>query len=177
MRYVGYIFIILILIGLSFGFLAPLGIGWLISGLPLLIVICIAMEYGSLDYVFFALLAGIWLDVLYGLPIGSFSGAYLLAGTISLLLFRRLLWIDTGWKYYLGFVLGADILMLLWIWLYSGLLYRLHWITVSVSGTQIWHNSWKIIIVHLLFAFPIYGLVNLVVKWWNNFNRRPLQLS
>lgn len=177
MRFIGYIIIIFILIGLSFGLLAPLGIGWLIPGLPLLLVICIAMEYDSLDYVFFALLSGIWLDILYGLPIGSFSGAYLLTGTISYILFRQLLWFDTGWKYYLGFVLGADILLLLWLWLYTGLLYRLHWTSLPISGLQLWHSSWKIIIVHLIFAFPVYGLINLVVKWWRNINRHPLQLS
>ncbi len=176
MRFIAYIIIILLFIGIGFGVMAPLGLGWLVPGLPLLVVVCVAMEYDSWDYVFFALVGGVWMDTMYALPIGSFTAAYLLGGFLSYTVFHSLLWIEANWKYYLAFVLGADILLLVWLWAYTSILSRLQWIVLPISGAELLRHSWQIIIIHLIFAFPVYGVINAAVGRWKNLRRQPLQL-
>jgi hypothetical protein len=176
MKYVAYVIIILLLIGLSFGVIVPLGVGWLVPSLLLLVTLCIVLEYGSLDFLWFALVGGIWLELFYGLPVGSFAGAYLLIGLSGYVLSQRLLLADGTWRYYfVGVIIGEGVL-LLWLWAYTGLLHGVNWSAFAVSGTQLWRHWWAAMLIALIFSLPVYGIITGAVRWINRKLRQPLKL-
>ena len=53
MKYVAYFFITIAVLVLNFGILGPLGFQWTVPSTLLLLIICISLEYGSLDFFFF----------------------------------------------------------------------------------------------------------------------------
>ncbi len=175
MKYLLYLAVIVLVMLINFGLLVPLGLGWAISSIFLLIVVCVSLEYGSLDYIWFALLGGLWLDVFFALPMGSFSGAYLLIGLVAYLSYGRLL-AESGWKYYLSFILLAELFLLLWLWGYTNLLLKLHLSVLAVSGPQIVHQAWALFLGLIISAFPVYGLVNIGARLGRKLFRQPMHL-
>jgi len=175
MKYLLYLGTIILVMLVNFGLLIPLGLGWAVPSMFLLILICASLEYGSLDYIWFALLGGIWLEIFFGLPIGSFSGAYLLVGLAAYLSYGRLL-AELGWRYYLIFVVLAEAFMLVWWWGYTNILWKLHFSALAVSGQQMLHQSWALFLALLISAFPVYGLVNVAVRMARKWFRQPMKL-
>ncbi len=177
MKYLIYLFASFLIVIFAFGILKPIGLGLIIPGLPLLFIICIAVEYASIDYLFFSFFLGIWFDILYGLPIGTFSFYYVLAGVVSMLISQRLLWVETGWKYYLLFIICSEILLLLWIWVYTTTLTHLGWWKVPLSAAQLIHFSFRFVLLNILFAFPVYALINILVSKWSRYNRESIKIK
>jgi hypothetical protein len=176
MKYLGYLVIIIIMLVLNFGVLAPLGLGWAVPSTILLLVLCIGLEYGSLDFFFFAVIGGLWMDVYFALPIGSFTGAYILAGLAGWLMFQRLLLTEANWKYYLLFVVAAELMMLAWLWAYTNILFVFHWTPLAVSGAGIRHHFLALFVSALAGAFPIYIIVNYTARKARQWLRQPLKL-
>jgi hypothetical protein len=174
MKYLFYLALIVLVILVDFGLLVPLGLSWAVPSIFLLIVICISLEYGSLDFLWFAVLGGLWLDIFFALPLGSFSGAYLLLGLAAYLSYGRLL-AESGWKYYLVFILLAQGFMLLWLWGFTNVLFRLHISDLALSGSQLLHQTWLLILGLLFSAFPVYGLVNVAARLGRKLLRKPQQ--
>lgn len=177
MKYLAYLIALILILALDFGILAPVGLGWAVPSILLLMVLCIGMEYGSLDFFFFAVLGGLWMDIYFGLPIGSFLGAYVLVGLAGYIVFQRLLLSESNWKYYFVFAFAAELFLLLWLWAYTNVLLHLHWAVIGLSGRQLVHYSPALFISALVCAFPVYGLVNLVVRRSRKWLRQPLRLS
>jgi hypothetical protein len=177
MKYILYVFVIIAILALNFGVLAPLNLGWATPSIILLLVVCISMEYGNLEFLFFALLGGIWMDIYMGLPLGSFSGAYVLVGMAGYAMFQWLLLAESNWKYYLGFVIGAELFLMLWLWGYTNLLFQVDWSPIALSGRQLQRHIFQLLIAALISAVPVYVIVNMVVRQVKQWLRQPLQLS
>jgi|GEM_PF-1213515 len=176
MKYFVYLFIIIAMLVVNFGILAPLGLAWAVPSTLLLLVLCIGLEYGSLDFFFFAVVGGIWMDLYFGLPIGAFAGAYIIAGLGGWLMFQRLLLAEANWKYYWLFAFIAELIMLIWLWIYTNALFLLHWSPLALSGAEIRHHFFALLISSLVAAFPIYLLVNYAVSKSRQLLRQPLKL-
>lgn len=175
MKYLFYLILLILIISFNFGVLAPLGLGWLTPSILLLIVVCLSMHPDRLDFFWFGVAGGLWSDIYFGLPIGSFAGAYLLVGLAAFLLFKRLL-AEPNWKYYLVCVVVAELFLLTWVWGYTNILANLHWSAVVVSGRQVWHYLPLWLVSAVVSAFPLYALVNGVVRWSKRLIRQPLRL-
>jgi hypothetical protein len=176
MRYFAYFIVILLVMAFNFGILAPLGFGWAVPSTLLLLVVGISMEQGNADFIFFAILGGLWMDIYNSLPIGSFLGAYLLAGWGGYVLSGRLLAKSSG-KYYVLFVLAAELLLVLWLWAYTNVMFHSHYGLVAVSGRQLLHHAWALFLYALVLALPIYSLVNAAARASKRWLRQPMQIS
>jgi hypothetical protein len=177
MKYILYLFAIIIIIGFSFGLFATLGLRAAVPSILVLTVICIAMEYRSLDYLFFAMVGGLWLDLFYALPFGSFTGAMLIIGTLSYLLVQRVLLADMSEKYYWAVSIGAGVMTIAWLWLFTSLLVRIHWSVVVVAPGEILRHSWAMMIANGILALPVYVAIGAIVRAWRRRSHNPLQLS
>lgn len=172
MRYIIYVILIGAIVGITFGLFATWGWNGLVPDLILLIVIALSLVFDSFDYMFFAIVGGIWLDVVYGLPIGSFTIPLLMCGGISSLLLRRWLFSEVRWYHFAGAIVGATILLKFWIWLYSNLLFAFHWYAMPVSGGQVVRNLIWAIIANVILAYPVYVIVEMFarsqLRWQKN---------
>ncbi len=121
MKYFLYLISLIVVLVFNFGILEPIGLGLAVPSVLLLVIICIGTEYGSLDFFFFALLGGLWMDLYFALPIGSFSGAYVFCGLASYTMYQRLSSNQFSAKYYLIFIAGAQLFLLIWLWAYTNL--------------------------------------------------------
>ncbi len=176
MKYLLYLLILLLIIGLGFGLLVPLHLAAVIPGLLLVPVVCIAAEYGSLDFLVFAIIGGIWLDLWYGLPVGSFSAILLLIGMFNYLIFHYWLFLEVTGAYYVGSVALSTALFALWPYLYSGFLYRLHWSSLFLSWSAVWRHGWPMVLWNIVLAFPVYFVINSLLRQWRAVNRQSLEL-
>jgi len=175
MRYIFYLLVLVLILTFSFGLLAPWGLGWAVPSILLIFVICLSLEQGSLHFIFFALLGGLWLDVFFGLPVGSFPGAYVFIGWIGYSMYQRLS-LQSNWKYYLIFVGIAELFLALWLWGYTSILFRLHYSPIAVSGFQLLHHGIALVTAGLISAFPIYSIVNTATRLAKKWLRQPLKL-
>lgn len=172
MKYAIYLALLILVIGLSFGVLEPLNLGWVTPSLLLLIVVCLSMQAERLDFFWFGVAGGFWLDIYFGLPVGSFAGAYLLIGVAGSSLFKQ--WLaEPNWKYYLLCVGLAEIILLVWLWGYTNILFSVQWGAVAISGRQLVHELPLLLLGAALGAFPVYGLVNWVIGLSKRLVRKP----
>ncbi len=176
MKYFIYLIITVLILAFNFGILAPLGLAWAVPSILLLVVVAISMEQGSLDFVFFALLGGAWMDIYSGLPLGSFLGAYILAGWGGYILYQRLL-AESSWKYYVLFVVAAELFLLVWLWVYTNALFHLHYGLIALPAGQLLHHSWALFLSALIAAFPVYSLVDASARLGKRWLRQPMMLS
>jgi cell shape-determining protein MreD len=172
MRYIIYIIVVGAILGITFGLFSSWGWNGLVPDLILLIVIALSLVFETYDYLFFALVGGFWLDVVYGLPIGSFTIPLILCGTISTYLLRQRLFSEIRWYHFVGAIAAATILLKLWIWAYTNILMTFNWSSFGVSGPQILSNLALGIIANVILAYPVYVIVEMFarsqLRWQKN---------
>ncbi len=159
MRYIVYIILIGAIIGITFGIFSVWGWNGLVPDLILLLVIALSVVFDTLDYLFVAIVGGIWLDVVYGLPIGSFTIPLALCGTISSYVLRRWLFSEIRWYHFVGAIAAATVLVKVWVWLYANLLFIFHWFSYGVSGKEMSGHLVFGIIFNVILAYPVYVVV------------------
>lgn len=172
MRYIIYIFIVGAIIGITFGLFSSWGWNGLMPDLILLLVIALSLVFDNYDYLFVSVIGGFWLDIVYGLPIGSFIIPLALCGTISTFVLRKTLFSQIQWYHFVGAIVGATILLKLWIWGYSNMLFIFQWYDIAVSGPQILKNIIFSIFGNILLAYPVYVIVEAFarsqLRWQKN---------
>jgi hypothetical protein len=154
----------------------PLGLGWVTPSFLLLVVLCLSMEYSNLDFFVFALAGGLWMDIYFGLPLGAFTGAYLIVGLSSFIIFQQAVLIERRLRYYFIFTLAAEIFLMIWLWLYTNILHGAHWSSVAISGNQLLRHSVILILIGLIVSFPIYALITWIARVSKQFWHQPLRL-
>lgn len=164
MRYIIYVIIIGAIIGITFGLFSSWGWNGLVPDLILLMVIALSLVFESFDYLFVALIGGFWLDIVYGLPIGSFTIPLAFCGAVSSMLLRKWLFSEIQWYHFAGAIVAATILLKLWIWIYSNALVIFHWYSMAVSGQQILRNIIWAIIANVVLAYPVYVIVEMFAR-------------
>jgi cell shape-determining protein MreD len=172
MRYIIYVILIGAIVGVTFGLFASWGWNGMVPDLVLLMVIALSLVFETSDYLFVALIGGFWLDIVYGLPIGSFTIPLALCGALSSMLLRKWLFSEIQWYHFAGAIVGATILLKLWIWIYANVLFIFHWYHMSVSGAQIARNLIWAIIANVILAYPVYVIVEMFarsqLRWQKN---------
>lgn len=159
MRYIIYIILIGAIVGVTFGLFSSWGWNGLVPDLVLLVVIALSLIFDNFDYLFFAVVGGLWLDVVYGLPIGSFTIPFTLCGAISSYFLRKWLFSDIKWHHYALAIGGATVLVKLWIGFYANFLFVFHWFPFGISWKQLFGNLVFGIIANLILAYPVYVVV------------------
>lgn len=119
------------------------------------------------------------MDILYGLPIGSFSLVYVLAGSLSSVTFEKWLFSVGGikWQHFLLVVVLASLLSMAWIWLFTNILYTRHWSSVALSGIQVLKSGGWTLFANLLFAYPVYMLVEFFVQYSLRFKKNQIKFQ
>lgn len=172
MKYIIYIIITGALIGITFGLFTSWGWNGLVPDMILLIVIALSLVFEGFDYLFVALIGGIWLDIVYGLPVGSFTIPMAFCGAVSSMLLRKWLFSEVKWYHFIGAIIAATLLLKMWIWLYSNMLFAFHWYASAVSGQQIVRNLIWAMIANVLLAYPVYVIVEMFarsqLRWQKN---------
>jgi hypothetical protein len=176
MKYLVYIIVVGAIIGVTFGLFSSWGWNGLVPDLILLIVIALALTSDNFDYLFLGVVGGFWLDVVYGLPIGSFTIPFLVCGIISSFLIRKSLFSEIHWYHFVGAIAAATILLKLWIWGYSNVLFLFHWDHLAVSGKQILSNLWLSLIGNILLAYPVYVIVEMFVNSQLRWQKHKIKL-
>ncbi len=176
MKYLAYTVAIIISMALTAGLFSNFRLGGVVPDLVLLLTIVTAVEFEARDFLFVALVGGIWADLFYGLPIGSFAIGYMLCGSLAYALFHRPASLDFSWKYFTSLVAGSIALLYVWLWFYSNLIASIHWSPLRVSLPQVAHNFLFILIYNLLLAFPTYWLFTWISGYTAKLSRKPLRL-
>lgn len=176
MRYIIYIIIIGAILGITFGLFNTWDWNGLVPDLILLMVIALALVFDNFDYLFFGFIGGFWLDILYGLPIGSFTIPLMLCGAISSFGLRQRLFSEIQWYHFVSAIVVATIFLKFWIWAYSNILFFFHWSPLAVSGLQLVHNSFFGILGNVLLAYPVYVIVEMFARSQLRWQKHKLTL-
>lgn len=145
--------------GVTFGLFSSWGWNGLVPDLVLLVVIALSLTFENFDYLFFAIVGGFWLDIVYGLPIGSFTIPLALCGAISSYFLRKWLFSEVKWYHFVLAIVGATIFVKLWIGFYGNLLFLFHWFPFGVSWKQLFGNLIFGIIANVVLAYPVYVII------------------
>lgn len=176
MKYIFYIIIIGAILGITFGLFSSWGWNGLVPDLILLIVIALAITSENLDYLFVGLIGGFWLDIVYGLPIGSFTIPLIFCGAISSYLLRRWLFSEVRWYHFIGAIAAATILLKFWIWGYGNALFLFNWYYLTVSGKQILANIAYSLVGNILLAYPVYVIVEMIANSQLRWQKHKIRL-
>ena len=159
MRYFIYVILVGAIIGVTFGFFSVWGLHGFVPDLILLIVIALSLVFDNFDYLFVALVGGFWLDVVYSLPIGSFTIPFILCGLASSQLLRKWLFSEVEWYHFVGVIIAATLFLKLWLWGYSNILLIFQWHSFALSGRQILKNLILALLANVIFAYPVYVVI------------------
>lgn len=177
MRYIIYIILIGAIIGITFGLFGSWGFHGLVPDLILLIVIALSLVFDTLDFLFVALVGGFWLDVVFALPIGSFTIPFVLCGLASSQLLRKWLFSEVQWYHFVGVIIAATLFLKLWLWGYTNILFNfLHWHSFALSGKQILSNLIFAIIANVVLAYPVYVVVEMFARSQLRWQKNKLQI-
>ena len=176
MKYLVYIIALIISVALTVGLFGNFRLAGVVPDLILLLVVVAAVELESRDFLFLSLAGGIWMDIFYGLPIGSFALGYALCGSLAYALFHSAAALEFNWKYFLSLVAGALILLYGWLWLYTNLLAAAHLSPLRVNLAQTARHFLFILIYNLILAFPVYWAFTRASRLSAKISRKPLQL-
>lgn len=150
--------------------------GLFVPDLLLLITLAVVWSFNNHDFVFFGVVGGTWLEILAGLPIGSFSLGLVLIGSAAFLVLNRWLFSEKPWQYFLGAVILGTALIRVWLWFYVGLLANMEVIGVGLSIGMIWHSLFPALLANLLLIYPVFAATEFLAKYLQNFSRNKLQL-
>lgn len=167
MRYVIYFIVILVNFVLARDLFGNLTLAGAIPNLNLLFVIIAAGDAGSdrPDFLFIAFAAGLLADIGSGLPIGTFSAAFILAGLASHLLFHGPLAVSDNWKHF-GFAAAAGIVLTyFWVVLFSKGMAAMGIMPFSFEFSQLGRMIFFTLVYNLALAFPMFWLYNAVTRY------------
>ncbi len=176
MKYIIYIVLVGTIVGVTFGFFQTWGWNGFVPDLILLIVLALSLVFDNLDYLFFAFLGGFWLDIMFALPIGSFIIPLVICGVISSQFIRKWLFADIRWYHFVAAIIGATLILKLWLWGYTNLFYIFDWYNFSISGKQILNNLIFNILANVILAYPVYTIVEMLANSQLRWQKNKLQL-
>lgn len=176
MRYIFYIIITGAIVALTFGLFSVWNWQGFVPNLLLLTIVSLALAFHNEDYLLFAFLGGIWFDILYGLPLGSFSIPFILIGAGSSAVFQKWLFTEVTWRHFLATIAIATIALHVWLWLYTNLLATVHWGHIAISGAQLVRVTIPELIANLVLAYPVYIIVELIAQSTLRLKRNRIHL-
>lgn len=176
MRYIIYIILVGAIIGVTFGLFSTWGWNGLVPDIILLLVIALSLVFDTQDYLFVAVVGGLWSDIVYGLPIGSFTIPLALCGAISSYFLRKFLFTEIKWYHFVLAIVVATLIVKLWIGFYTNLLFLFRWVEFSVSWRQLFSNMLFGIIANVVLAYPVYVIVEMFARSQLRWGKNKLRL-
>ncbi len=172
MKYFIYFLAIILLLGLNLGVFSSLKIWGIAPNLLLIFVMIFTFSDSSFDFVFIALLSGIFLDVYSPLYFGSFSISLLLLAYCLYFLVHNVLTFEIDWKFFSLILAGSLLFVFLCLWGYNKFIFRLG---LSTTYTN-FHFFTSRFLIEFLYSwalfFPMRKFVELVKLATTKFSVR-----
>ena len=163
MKWFIYILIIVAVVVLQQSFFNIWYLGPYTPDLLLLISLAIVLATNNFDFLLFALLGGFWTEVSYGLPVGSLIVSLIITGSLAYLIINRWLFSDKSWQHFFGAVAIGTIVLHLWLWIYTSMLFIFGWSEVAITGKMFLQSLLPSLFVNLLCTYPIFAGVEVLV--------------
>lgn len=177
MKYIIFTIVILVNFVLGKDLFGQMTIAGAVPNLNLLLIVMVAAESDSLDFLFLAIVAGLVTDIGFGLPVGTFTFAFLLSGLLTHVLFHGALSLDRSWKNFIIGVVAAVILTFLWIVLFSKIVTIMGILPFSFSLLEMSRLIFFALLYNLLVGLPLFWIYTAVIGYVNKFNRKNSYLS
>ncbi len=176
MKWPLFALLIFLIVVIYQSFFRVVDFGLFVPDLFLLIVLASVWSFNNYDFIFIALLAGTWMEIFAGLPIGALSLGLITMGSLAYIVLNRWLFSEKPWQYFLGAVVIGTFFTKLWLWLYLNFLNNMDLIGVNVGIALVWRSFLPTLLVNLLLIYPIFASMELLAKYLQNFSRNKLQL-
>jgi rod shape-determining protein MreD len=157
-KYIIYFISILLAFGLTAGLFSQVSVLGAVPNIVLLLVVVSALEKGSLDFVFLAILGGLVLDFYSGLFVGSYSFSLLLVGYMLQFVVNNVLVEEVTWYNLLFMVLLSVLVTHGFVYGYNYLLFNLHIANFYLDPREFLKLLLPLLAYHLLLAYPAYAL-------------------
>lgn len=164
MKWLLYILIILVVIIIDQSLFNVFDLGAFAPDLLLLLTLAVVWSFNNFDFLIFAGLGGFWLETVMALPAGSLVVGLILVGSLAYLIINRWLYSEKPWQYFLGAVIVGTILVHVWLWAYTGLLFAFNWTEVVVNSEALLRTLLPAIFVNILLTYPILIITELLAK-------------
>ncbi|MEZ4179935.1 MAG: hypothetical protein R3B41_00230 [Candidatus Doudnabacteria bacterium] len=163
MKWILYSIIILGLVVFNQTILTVSNSGAWVPNILMLLTLALVVLVEDLDFLFFAVLGGVWLDITTGLPIGGTTLGLLSLAMLAMWLTNKWLLAQKGPRYFLGAILLGTIFLKTWIWLYAALAQLVGFPIEVWSFVDNLKTLLPQLLMNLLFAYPIFALVDYLV--------------
>ncbi len=172
MKYLIYLFVIVLLLGLNLGLFNNLQIRSQIPNLLFLLVLCFALGKKDYDCFFLAFACGLFLDVFSTGFFGGFTLAFLFLCLCLQLFVNNLLVFELNWKTVsLGFIFSFAFLNL-FLWLYGLTAFKLG-LATDYNGSKDFLGAFTPgLIYNWLFLYPLYAATDFLKRVVENLNIR-----
>ncbi len=165
MKYLIYFIVILVNFVLAKDLFGHFTLAGAIPNLNLLLVIIAASESERLDFLYVAVVAGLITDIGFGLPVGTFSFAFLLSGLFAHLLFQGPWSLNLTWRNFGIITAAAVFLAYLWVILFSKLAFIIGMLPYAISFRYILDMIFFILIYNMVLAFPMFWLYTTITDY------------
>jgi rod shape-determining protein MreD len=155
MKYVIYIFAVLIAFGLEVGIFGQFPLARTLPDLVLIMVVFFAIKLDNQDAYIVALVGGLLMDFYSGTAIGTFTLAYLLVAVLAQGLYRSFIVHELSWKQAPAVLVAATVLLYAWIIFYGWLLVKTHWTADAVTFSDLRSRFLPQIIYSFLALYPM----------------------
>lgn len=170
MKYLIYSLLIILLYGIMLGLFGTFRIGGNVPNLILLLCLFLALEEDSVEAYFVAVIGGLVLDFSGGTYLGGYLFGLVLLVFLCQLLFGHVIYYQFQLKYLPLLVVGAEVLVYLWIFLYAFIIETFHWFTVTPIQISLEYNFLPNLFYTLLLMYPIYFLSIAVKSFISKFS-------
>jgi rod shape-determining protein MreD len=165
MKYLIYFITVILLVGIHIGLFGYFKFFGVTPNVLLLFVVGCCLQREADDSFFIALVGGIFLDILSGIFVGSFTFAFLLLALLLYFLIRRLVVFELSWRYLLAVTILATIFVNLFAWAADAVAFHYGWSQVVINIQVLKTHIPLEIVYNLLLAYPLYALAT----WLQNF--------
>ncbi len=176
MKWPIFALIVLLVVVIYQSLFRVIDLGLFVPDILLLLVLGSVWSFNNYDFIFFAVLGGVWMEIFAGLPIGALSLGLIIIGSIAYLVLNRWLFSEKPWQYFLGAVMLGTLVTKLWLWAYLNVLSNMDFIGVNVGIALVWRSFIPTLLVNLILIYPIFASMELLAKYLQNFSRNKLQL-
>jgi cell shape-determining protein MreD len=176
MKWLIYILFTALIIVVEQGLFRTLYLGAFAPDLFLLLTLATLWSSNNFDYLLFAVLGGIWMELVLGLPIGSLSFGLIIVGTTTYLILNRWLFSEKPWQYFLLAVVLGTIGTNLWLWVYVNILNVFMWSQFQISFALIYHRIFYALILNIILIYPIYAIIELIARYLQTSSKNRIKL-
>lgn len=171
MKWFIYVLVIVCIIVIQQSLYNTFPLGLYAPDILLLVALAIVWATNNFDFLIFAVLGGFWTEINYGLPVGTVILSLIVYGSIAYLVIHRWLFSDKSWLHFFGAVAVGTIFINVWSWIYISILHTFNWSSTSISFGLFVRSLLPALIVNLLLTYPIFVMIELLVKYIQKLSR------